>query len=204
MRRRGDVLYDRVEQGREIDRRDLHVHCRHTFARGRVHNRRVELGLVRLELDQQVEHFVVDAHRVRAGSVDLVDHDDRRAVERQSLPEDEARLGHGPIERIDDEQHAIHHAEDALHLAAEVGVARGVDDVDLRPFPPDRGVLREDSDAALALERVGIHDALHHDLVLAECSCLPEHFVHEGSLAVIDVRDDRDVTVFQLCHSLIS
>jgi hypothetical protein len=202
--RRGDVPDDRVEERREINRGDIHVHGRHAFTRRRVDDSRVELGLVRLELDQEVEHLVVDAHRIRARPVDLVDHDDRCTVQCQRLPEDESRLRHRPIERIDNEQDAIHHAEDALDLAAEVGVARGVDDVDLRPLPADRGVLRQDGDAALALERIGIHHALHHDLILAKRPCLPEHFVYECGLAVIDVRDDRDVTKFLLCHSLVS
>jgi hypothetical protein len=57
---------------------------------------------------------------------------------------------------------------------------------------------------ALALERIGVHDALHHDLILAKRAGLPEHLVNERSLAVIDVRDNRDVTNFLLCHSLIS
>jgi hypothetical protein len=45
--------------------------------------------------------------------------------------------------------------QDALHLAAEVGVAWGVDDVDAGVFPDQRGDLRQDGDAALALDVVG-------------------------------------------------
>ena len=62
----GTCVDDRVEQRREIDRRGVHVHRRDAFARRRVDDRRVELRLVGLELDEQVEHFVVDAHRVGA------------------------------------------------------------------------------------------------------------------------------------------
>ncbi len=31
------------------------------------------------------------------------------------------------------------------------------------------------------------------DLVLAKCAGLPQHLVHEGRLAVVDVRDDGNV-----------
>ncbi len=154
MRRRGDVLDDRVEERRKIDGRDFHIHRRHTFACRRVHNRRVELRLVCLELDQQIEHLVVDAHRIGTGSVDLVDHDDRRPIQRESFPQHETSLRHRTIECIDHQQHAVHHAKDALDLTAEIGVAGRVDDVDLRPLPADRRVLRQDGDAPLALERV--------------------------------------------------
>ena len=56
----------------------------------------------------------------------------------------------------------------ALDLAAEVGVAGRVDDVDLHAADADRGVLGEDRDALLALEVGRVHDALVDVLVLAE------------------------------------
>ncbi len=76
-----------------------------------------------------------------------------------------------------------------------------VDDVDLGAVPADGGVLGEDRDAALALERVRVHHALLHDLIIAKRARLAEHLVHERRLAVIDVRDDSDVTDL---HSLVS
>ena len=193
-RRRRHALEDRVEQRREIDRRDVQVLRGDAFARRRVDDGRVELRLVGLELDEQIEHLVVHAHRIGAGPVDLVDDDDRRAAELERLAQHEARLRHRSVEGVDDEQHAVDHAEDALDLAAEVGVARRVDDVDLGVLPADRGVLREDGDPALTLERVGVHHALGDDLIVAEGAGLPEHLVDEGRLPVIDVGDDGDVT----------
>ena len=64
----------------------------------------------------------------------------------------------------------------------------------LVPLPADGGVLGEDGDAPLALERVGVHHALFDLLVVAERPGLAEHLVHQGGLAVVDVRDDGDVT----------
>jgi len=88
----------------------------------------------------------------------------------------------------------------ALHLAAEVGVTGRVDDVDrhgavgrVDAVVLDRGVLREDRDPLLALEVVGVHRALLDVRVLSERAGLPQHRVDEGRLAVVDVRDDRDV-----------
>ena len=136
------------------------VERRHAIARRHVDDRRVELRLVGLELDEEIEHLVVDAQRIGAGTIDLVDHDDRRSAERERLAQHEARLRHRTVERVDDEQHAVHHAQNALDLAAEIGVARRVDDVDLGAVPVDGGVLGENGDAALALERVGVHHSL--------------------------------------------
>ena len=68
-----------------------------------------------------------------------------------------------------------------------------VDEVELHAAVADRRVLREDRDALLALELHRVHDALVHVLVLAERARLPQHRVDERRLAVVDVRDDRDV-----------
>ena len=133
------------------------------------------------------------------GAVDLVDDDDRAQPQRQRLAGDELGLRHRAFGAVDQQDHAVDHRQDALDLAAEIGVAGGVDDVDAgalaalggRPF--DRGALGEDGDPALLLEVVRIHRALFDALVVAEGAGLAEQLVDEGGLAVIDVGDDRHV-----------
>ena len=58
----------------------------------------------------------------------------------------------------------------------------------------DRRVLRQDGDAALALQLVRVHDALGDPLVGPEDAALVEQRVDERGLAMIDVGDDRDVS----------
>ena len=129
----------------------------------------------------------------------------RKALERRLTPlvvinkierlaEHESRLRHGSVEGIDHEQHAVHHAQNALDLAAEIGMAGGVHDVDLGVLPADGRVLREDRNAPLALERIGVHHPFGDDLIFPERAGLPKHLVDEGSLPVIDVCDDGDIT----------
>ena len=101
--------------------------------------------------------------------------------------------GSGPSDGVDEQQHAVDHRQPALDLAAEVGVAGRVDDVELDVAVADRGVLGEDRDALLALEVHRVHDALVDVLVGAEGARLPEHGVDERRLAVVDVGDDGDV-----------
>ena len=100
----------------------------------------------------------------------------------------------GEVERILRMVDGVLLVVDAFDLTAEVGVARGVDDVDLGVLPPYGGVLGEDGDPALALQRVGIHHALGDDLVVPEGASLPEQLVDERGLAMIDVCDDGDIT----------
>ena len=70
-----------------------------------------------------------------SGAVDLVDHDHRLVAQLQGLAQDEAGLGHGALDGVHQQQHAVGHLEHALDLAAEVGVAGRVDEVDLDALP---------------------------------------------------------------------
>jgi len=68
-----------------------------------------------------------------------------------------------------------------------------IDDVDLHAVVTHAGDLGQDGDAALALEIVGIHDALDVLLMGSENAALVEHGVDQGGLAMIHVGDDSDV-----------
>ena len=68
-----------------------------------------------------------------------------------------------------------------------------IDDVDLDFAVTNRSVFGHDGDAALAFEVEAVHHALDDSLVVAEGSALLEHGIDQSCLAVVDVRDDRDV-----------
>ena len=129
----------------------------------------------------------------RVRPVDLVDHDDRLEADLERLADHELGLRHRSFRRIDQHDRRIDHRQDALDLAAEIGVAGGVDDVDAVVLPVDRGRLGEDGDAALLLEVVRVHRAFGDALVLAERAGLFQKLVDQRGLAMVDVRDDRDI-----------
>jgi hypothetical protein len=58
----------------------------------------------------------------------------------------------------------------------------------------DSGVFGEDGDSALALEVIGVHDALGVVFVGTEGAALVQHGVNERGLSVVNVRDDGDIT----------
>ena len=111
----------------------------------------------------------------------------------RALLEHEAGLRQRAFGGVDQEDGAVDHGEGPLDLAAEIGVARRVEDVDLDALPDDRAVLGGYGDAALALEVHAVHEAFLGLLALAEHAGLAEHGVDEGGLAVVDVGDDGDV-----------
>ena len=119
-------------------RRIVEVEGRFAFPARGVNDREIQLLLARLQLDEQVEGLVDDLLDPGVGAVDLVDDDDRPQAELQGLLEHEPGLRHGAFGGVDEEEDAVDHPEDAFDLAAEVGVARRVDDVDLDALP-ERG-----------------------------------------------------------------
>ena len=165
----------------------------------RVDDREVDLGLVGVEVEEELVDLVDDLGDAGVRAVHLVDDQDHRQLRLQRLAQDEAGLGEGPLRGVDKQQHAVDHRQPALDLAAEVGVAGGVDDVQLHVTEADRRVLGEDRDPLLALEVHRVHDALVDVAAGAKGARLPEHRVDERRLAVVDVGDDRDVAEVVTC-----
>ncbi len=149
--------------------------------------------LVGAEVHEQLVDVVENLARTRVGPVDLVDRDDDREPASHRLLEHVAGLRQGPLGRVNEQQHRVDHQEAALDLATEVGVTRGIDDVEAGARVIDRRLLRQDRDALLALEIARVHHAIHHGLVRAEGARLPQHGVDQRGLAVVDVRHDRHV-----------
>ena len=130
------------------------------------------------------------------GPVDLVDHHDDTVTQLQRPAEDEAGLRHGAFGGVHQQDNAVDHLQNAFHLAAEIGMARGVHDVDLGIAVPDGGILGQNGDAPLPLQIAGVHDAVHRLLVFPVHAALLEHLVHQRGLAVVDVGDDGYVSQF--------
>ena len=125
-------------------------------------------------------------------SILLID-DDRPQAALQRLGDHELGLRQRAFGGVDQHDDAVDHVQDALDLAAEIGVAGRVDDVDARVLPDDEVHL-----ARMVMPRSRSRSlvsmaALGHLLVLAEGAGLLQQLVDERGLAVVDVGDDRDV-----------
>ena len=125
-----------------------------------VDHREVELILMRVQIDEQIVDFVQHFLNARVRAVDLIDDDDRRQPRFQRFHQHVARLRQRAFARVHQQHDAVDHFQRALHFAAEIAVAGRVDDVDLDVVIADAGGFGENGDAALALQIVGVHDAL--------------------------------------------
>ena len=203
----GKLVDDHVEHREHVHVAVIGVQAREAVDRGGVDHvlhGKLKLVIRGAKVGHEVEGVVHHGLGARTVTVDLVDHDHHGKARVDGVAQDEARLGHGALGGVDEQQSAVRHAQDALDLAAEVGVTGGVDDVDLHALVLDGDVLGQDGDAALALLVVGVEHALLNLLVLAERVRCPEHLVDQRGLAVVDVRNDGDVPDVLLAHMSLS
>ena len=105
----------------------------------------------------------------------------------------EARLRHRSLRRVNEQKDSVHHLEDTLDLASEVGVSRGVDDIYFHTVVVYGGVLRKDSDPSLAFKVARVHNALGRRLIVAVNSALFQHLVNKRCFAVVNMRYYRNV-----------
>ena len=152
------------------------------------------------QVGHKVQAVVVGLLGVGTRTVDLVDDDHDLKAGVDSVTQHEAGLGHGTLKSVDQQQGAVGHTQHALDLAAEVGVARSVDDVDLNVLVLDRDVLGENRNAALALLVVRVQDAVLDLLVGTEGVRGTQELVDHRRLAVVDVGDDGDVPQIVYAH----
>jgi Ca2+-transporting ATPase len=210
----GNMLQHGVEQGLERALLFAGHHLRNGVEVGGapavagrcVKDWKIELLLVGAQLDEEVEGLVHDflnsASAFALGAVDLVDAEDDLMPLCEGLLKHEAGLRQRAFSRIDKQDGPIAHPEDSLHLAAEVGVSRSIDDVDLVTAIADRGVLGHDRDAALALQIHRVHDTVADAFVRLERAGLLEEMVDQGSLAMVNVGDDAKVAKRSRAHSV--
>ena len=180
--RRRDPLDDRVEHVLDAEPR-LRRDAEHA------------VGVV----GEQVGELLRGAVRIGLRQVDLVHAGDdlEVVVDREVGVRERLRLD--PLRRVDDEQRALARLERARDLVGEVDVAGRVDQVQLVALPRDAHRLRLDRDPALALEVHRVEHLRAH-LALRDGVRQLEDAVGERRLAVVDVRDDREVADVLLVH----
>ena len=202
--RGGDVLRDRLVEGLHRGALLVDLVLGKAGLGARVDDGEIELLVRGMKLQEELKDHVEDLVGISVVAVDLVDNNDRLEAVLQRLLEHKFGLGLGAAEGIHHKEHSVHHLHDAFHLAAEVGVTRGVDNVDVVVVPLEGGVLGLDGDSLLTLQIHGIHDTDLRGLRLigAESARLFQKLVDEGGLPVVDVGDDGDIT--NVVHGLLS
>ena len=131
-------------------------------------------------------------------TVDLVDYDDNAMPELQCTAQHKTRLRHGAFRSINQQDNAVDHFQDAFHFPAEIGMPRGINNIDFGIAVPYGCILRHDRNAAFPFQIIGIHYAVHYFLIFSVYARLLQHFVDKGGLSVVNVGNDGYIS--QLVH----
>ena len=178
------------KQGLQVLRLIVQIAGAGALPRGSVQERTFQLLVGRIQIHHKFQCLIHHFFRPGFSPVDLVDAHDHRELQVQRLLQDKFCLRHRPLKCIHQQDDAVDHLQDALHFAAEIGMARCIDYVDLHAVIRNGSILGQDRNASLSLNIARVHHAFLYFLILPECAALAEHSVHQGSFAVVDVGYD--------------
>ena len=83
--------------------------------------------------------------------------------------------------------------QNALDLAAKIGVAGGINDVDAVSVPINGRAFGQNGDAALFFQIAFVHGPFHHSLVGAKGSTLTQNRIHQGCFSMVNVGNNGNV-----------
>ena len=131
---------------------------------------------------------------VKLSLVHFVDDNQRFFAQSQSLFKHVSGLRHAAFYCVYKQQNAVYHRQDTFHFAAEIGVSRGVDNVDFRAVVVNCRVLCKYGNSAFSFDIVAVHNAFGNDLVGSKNTVLFKQLVYKRCFAVVYVGDDCNVS----------
>ena len=191
---RGNIFQNRFEQRLQILSRLIGGHAGHPVPAGAVYHRTVQLLLRCVQIQKQLQYLVGDFVGAGVRPVNFIDHYNDPMSQVQRFLQDKAGLRHGPFESVHQKQHAVDHLQNPLYLAAEIRMARGVNNVDLYVLVISCRIFCQNGDAPFPLQIVVVHDPVGYLLVFSEDTALLKHFIHQSCFTVVNVRDDRNIS----------
>ena len=173
---------------------------RHAVAAHCVQHREIQLLVVGAEVDEEIVIFVKNFLDAGVFAIDLINNDHNGKFRLQGLMKNKSGLGERTFRRIHEQNGSACHGQGAFDLSAKVGMAWGVNDVDLDSLPGDGAVFGSNCDAALAFEVPVIHNAVGNFLVGSENATLFKKRIHKGGLTVVDMGYNSHIAKFLVLH----
>ena len=184
----------------------LHVFafCLHVWLGVASHAATKEVGEITLvvvgtEFEEKIQNLVDSDFGIDPGPVNFVNENNGAQTLFQSLLQNEAGLGHGAFVGIHNQKTAIHHAEHPLDFPTEVGVARGINNIDSNPVVINGGILRKNGNSAFALEIIGIEHTSGDSFPFTKDARLVQEGINQGGFAVVNVGNDRNIANRRAC-----
>ena len=194
-----NLLDDGLHQRLQISIVILHAVLGNTVTGSSIDAREIQLLIISIQLHKELQHLVINIIYTLVRTVNLIDNHDWLQALLQSLTKHILGLRHRPLKGIYQQYNAVNHVQDTLHLAAEVSMARGINDVDLDAIVHNSSILGKNCNASFTLQIAGVHNALGNLLVGAENMALLQHGIHQGSLAVVNVSNNSNIPQILIC-----
>ncbi len=108
---------------------------------GCVNERALQLFIRCIQIHKQFQNLI--HHIIRSGfrAVYFIDADYNRKIQIQCLSQNKFRLRHRALICVHNKDNAVNHLKNPLNLAAEIGMARRINDVDFRTIIIDRSIF---------------------------------------------------------------
>ena len=187
------VVDDGLEQGFHVLGRDVLIQGGPTVQCRGVNNLEVQLLIGGTQVVEQIEDLIHYPVRTSTRTVDLVDDHDGLQTLGERLLGHETGLRHRAVNGVDQQQHGVNHGEYALNFTTEVGVTRGIHDVDAVVVPADRSVLGENGDATFPFQIIGVHDPFLTFAGAIQSAGLLQQLINQSRFAVVNVRNNRNI-----------
>ena len=191
--RRFHVVDDGLEQGFHVLGLDVLIQGGPTVQCRGVNNLEVQLLIGGAQVVEQIEDLIHYPVRTSTRTVDLVDDHDRLQTLGERLLGHETGLRHRAVNGVNQQQYGVNHGEHTLNFTTEVGVTRGIHDVDAVVVPADRSVLGENGDATFPFQIIGVHDPFLTFAGAIQSAGLLQQLVHQRGFAVVNVRNNRNI-----------
>ena len=152
------------------------------------------MRVIGAQIDEEVVHIAEDFRTASVAPVNLVDENDDGPAQRERFAENEPGLRQWAFRSINEQDNPVHHGQGPLNFAPKVGMAGSVEHVYFDTFPYYGAILCGDGDSAFLFKIHVVHHAFRHFFAFTECARLPEHCVYQCGLAMVNMRDYRDVS----------
>ncbi len=187
------VVDDGLKQRLHVLGLDVLIHGGPTVQCRGVNHFEVQLFVSRAQVVEQVKYLIHYPVRTSTRTVNLVDDHDRLQTLSECFLGHETGLRHRAVNGVNQQQHGVNHGQYTLNFTTEVGVTRGINDVDAVVIPADRSVLGENGDATFPFQIIGVHDPFLAFRGAVQGTGLLQQFVHQRRFAVVNVRNNRNI-----------
>ena len=189
-----NLLNDGLHQRNQIVIIIIHAVLCNTITGSGINNREIQLVIISIQLHKELQDLIVNIINALVWAVNLVDNNDRLQLLLKSLSQNVLGLRHRTLKGIYQQQNTINHVQYTLNLAAEISMARGINNIYLGALIHDSSILGKNSNTALTLQIARVHNALCYLLVGAENMALLQHSINQGSLAMVDMGNNSNIS----------